>query len=296
MVRRKAIIDIGSNSIKTLIFEPDNGGIIFQSGVIGHLARGQSKSGELSQAAILRNLELLHNAVQECLDMQAANIELYATGALRKASNADQFISRWKELEPYPIKILSAADEAILSYQTASSLATEYPVLCFDLGGGSLELSLGDNIQPTFVHSFSWGALALEEMLGETYPAAPEAIEALLDYLQTQISPILDGKNCSSIVGVGGTVLCLKALELGEWNESQIHGSVLSMDTLNMLIRLLSSLTLPEIISLPGMQPGRHTLVLPAALVCRQILLSCQQDAILLSSRGWRHALAIKRA
>ena len=296
MVRRRAIIDIGSNSIKTLIFEPDNAAIVSQSSVIGHLARGQSKSGELSQAAIMRNLELLHNAVQQCLDMQVKDIRMYATGALRKASNADQFISLWQECEIYPIKILSAADEAILSYQAASTLATVFPVLCFDLGGGSLELSLGDQSKPGFVHSYSWGALALEERLGSTYPITPESITAFTKYLEQQIDPMLVGRNCKSVIGVGGTVLCLKALELGEWNEARINGSVLDMKTLERLIDELSAMHLSEISTLGGMQQGRESLVLPAAMVCRQILLACAIESLLLSCRGWRHALAMQIA
>jgi exopolyphosphatase/guanosine-5'-triphosphate,3'-diphosphate pyrophosphatase len=140
------VIDIGSNSIKSLVASRDDrGGITTQlartidariSAGIGH-ARPR-----LSEDGMQRGLEAIRELLGDAAPFAPERMVLVATSAVRDAANGVEFAKRIQTATGYELRILSGDEEANLIGRGLTAdpqLANLEDFYVFDLGGGSLE-------------------------------------------------------------------------------------------------------------------------------------------------------------
>lgn len=138
---RRAIVDIGSNSIRLVVFggPPRAPVVLFNEKLMAGLGRGVIATGELSAGSIKTALKGLARFALLLREMDVGWCRVVATAAVREAANGPQFLER--------IAALGLAAELLDG--DAEALAAGYGVLCAipgadglvaDLGGGSLEL------------------------------------------------------------------------------------------------------------------------------------------------------------
>ncbi len=142
-----AAVTLGSNSFSLLLATPERGLPII---VAKHrrkvrLAQGFSASGQLQPEAAAAGLACLAWFGQLLRQYQPQVIRVYATAALRQASDSDNFCQRAQALLGHEIEIISGEQEATLIYQgmRATTKATHPRQLMLDIGGASTELVLG---------------------------------------------------------------------------------------------------------------------------------------------------------
>ena len=136
-----AIIDIGSNSVRLVVYlgaqrVPFP---IFNEKVLAGLGSGLAKSGAISTAACERALQALKRFKLLVDHMGAVATHVVATAAARDASNGPDFVARIERLG-LPCRVLSAAEEATLAGLGVVSGIPDADGIAGDLGGGSLEL------------------------------------------------------------------------------------------------------------------------------------------------------------
>ena len=137
-----AIIDIGSNSVRLVIYE----GLsrtptpIFNEKVLCGLGRAILTTGLLPVDGMERAYEALKRFRVLCDIMSVSDLFVFATAAARDAKNGAEFVSKCREITKTDILLLSGKREAELSAMGVISGFWKPQGLVGDLGGGSLEL------------------------------------------------------------------------------------------------------------------------------------------------------------
>ena len=133
-----AIIDIGSNSVRLVVYSGAKRipSVIFNEKVLAGLGRDVGEIGEVAQTRALAALERFRLLVRQ---MGVARIRTVATAAVREASNGAQFLAKVRKLGFEP-RILSGEEEGKRAGQGVLSAIPDADGIVGDLGGGSLEL------------------------------------------------------------------------------------------------------------------------------------------------------------
>src|SRR3954465_6883297 len=111
-----AIIDIGSNSIRLVIYEGEGRipSILFNEKIMAGLGKGLGKTGQLDKDAVARTVAALARFRRLAQDMGVAKLRTVATAAVRAASNGPDFIAQLAEID-LPVELLPGAAEAALA-------------------------------------------------------------------------------------------------------------------------------------------------------------------------------------
>ena len=136
-----AIIDIGSNSVRLVVYagSPRIPFIIFNEKVLAGLGEGLSKGRELSPETQARALAALRRFRILTRQMEVTDYRTVATAAVRDAANGAEFLDQVREIGFEP-EMLSGNQEAVMAGQGVLSAIPDADGIVGDLGGGSLEL------------------------------------------------------------------------------------------------------------------------------------------------------------
>lgn len=139
---RSAIIDIGSNSVRLVVYQgpPRLPATIFNEKVMAGLGRGLGETGAIDPEALDRAIKAIARFVAIAREMQVDHLRAVATAAVREASNGSELVARARELG-VSVELLSGEQEALAAGLGALSAIPDADGIVGDLGGGSLELA-----------------------------------------------------------------------------------------------------------------------------------------------------------
>ncbi|NVJ59226.1 MAG: exopolyphosphatase [Gammaproteobacteria bacterium] len=161
-----AAVDLGSNSFHLTLakHEHNNLQIIGRLKEKVRLAEGLDKYSCLDEASQERALECLAQFRQRMSGMPIENVRAVGTFTLRKAKNAQQFLSRAEKTLGFPIEIISGHEEARLIYEgVAHFQLTNKKQLVVDIGGGSTEFAIGEAFEPRLLDSLQMGCVSFTQ-------------------------------------------------------------------------------------------------------------------------------------
>ncbi len=213
MAKRTAVVDIGSNSARLVIYE--------KTGRFGfHLIAEQKSKVRIGEGAYEKNGYLQPPAVKRAfltLRSFKQTIEKYdvhktlcvATSALRDAPNAKEFVRWIKTHLNLHIRIIDGKTEALYGGIAASNLLPLEDAVTVDIGGGSADMALirGGKVVETF--SIDLGTVRLKELFYDKAATAEEAARRAEHYIETQLKTLPSHFLSERIVGIGGTVRTL---------------------------------------------------------------------------------------
>ncbi len=163
---RQAIVDIGSNSVRLVIYQGDGRvpDIIFNEKVMAGLGRGVAENGRLDDTAIERAITALKRFDLLIGDMKVSRVRAVATAAVRDASNGKAFLAAVASATQFDTELLAGEQEA---YTSALGVLAGIPGargVMGDLGGGSLELVRISDGKPLDRLSLPMGSLRMAAM------------------------------------------------------------------------------------------------------------------------------------
>ncbi|HSD34534.1 MAG TPA: Ppx/GppA family phosphatase [Alphaproteobacteria bacterium] len=182
---RLAVVDIGSNSIRLVVFD----GLkrapfpLFNEKVMCGLGRGLERSGELNADGVVMALDNLGRFVTLAGVMGAERIDLLATAAVRDASNGAEFVRKVEKACGRRVRVLSGEEEAHLSAMGVLMGMPQATGVMGDLGGGSLELVAVERGKLGAHATLPLGPLRLAEAAGEDMGKAAAIVDAALEPL-----------------------------------------------------------------------------------------------------------------
>ncbi|MDP2173125.1 MAG: Ppx/GppA phosphatase family protein [Candidatus Cloacimonadaceae bacterium] len=299
---RKAVIDIGTNSIKCLIADLNAGHIIPVLDIIRTTRLGADlhKSAIISPSSMQRSFEAIRELKELCNLYQAEKIICVGAMTLRLASNAEEFIHRVKTEMGLDIIVLLGDKEAELSFLAAAELA-EYDsdeIMVIDIGGGSTEIAIGTKKQVTRVKSLCLGAVSLTTKLLHSDPPSPQELGSLQKQIQETLEKHYPDPKSYPGIGCGGTLTSLAAVfhSLNSYNAQIVHGTMLSREEIRRQIDIYMSRNLEERKHIQGLDPQRADIIIAGTAIIYGIMEHFSRSDITVSDRGLRHGALIKSA
>ncbi len=178
-----AIVDIGSNSVRLVVYERLGRAPLprFNEKSLCRLGEGLAQTGAIHPDNFRRTVEAVRRFRAIADAMGVRRIDATATEAMRRATNGDALRRAITAESGLDIRILSGAEEARHAALGVISGFFRPVGLVGDMGGGSLEVAeaLDDRVGDRWV-SLPLGALPVEALLGKSPEAAKRAVDALL--------------------------------------------------------------------------------------------------------------------
>lgn len=284
---RTAAIGIGSNSLRMLLAEVENGSMErlgrYREGLRVFAALDENRC--IVPEMVKQASENIDTFAKEALAQGAEIIHLFATSAVRDASNADEFAKAIFDKTGLTLQICSGNEEAELSFMGATN---GVPSGMIDIGGGSTEIVVGDRNGVHEGMSFQMGAVRLFRMLAiKDRDAAKQVIE----YARSLLAPHKDkylAYPAQEWIGVGGTFTTTAAFTQRKfWDDrTNIHGFVLNLRDITEAIDMLAPMPVPQRKLLPFLQPQRADIIVHGLCIlaaCMQVL---QLERITVSEYG----------
>jgi exopolyphosphatase/guanosine-5'-triphosphate,3'-diphosphate pyrophosphatase len=290
-----AVIDIGSNSVRLVVYEAMARSLvtIFNEKALCGLGREVQTTGLLAPDAVAKALTSLRRFRALCRVMKVGRVHAIATAACRDASNGPEFIARAERICGVRIQILSGPLEAKLSALGVASGIHKPDGIVGDLGGGSLELiDLHGNRLRQGV-TLPLGSLALQDLSHKSLKRAEPIVK-------TELSGVAQLKSGRGRVfyAVGGTWRALARIHIIQsgYPLGVMHGYSISaaeaLDFARRLRRLASQNMLADI---EAIADARRPLLTYAALVLEHVILVAKPKTIVFSTFGVREGLLYSR-
>jgi exopolyphosphatase/guanosine-5'-triphosphate,3'-diphosphate pyrophosphatase len=277
---RLAVIDLGSNSFRLVVFQAGEGcwrrtDEIYEPVRIG---QGLMATGRLGEQPIERALATLDVFAHFCRasGLGEGAVDAVATSAIRDASNAEGFLARAHERLGAPIRVLSREAEARYGYLAAVNSTTLSDGCVLDLGGGSMQLVRVAGRDALESGSWRLGTVRMSErFLPPNGPAKRRQLEELCEHIAGELADAEwlaeSNQGPRRLVGIGGTVrnLAAAAQRAAGLPSNGVQGMGISRDALDELVERLAALPAAERSSVPGIKPARADLILAGAMVVR---------------------------
>lgn len=285
-----AVIDIGSNSVRLVIYEglSRSPTPIFNEKVLAGLGREVHSTGLLAPDALERAFGALRRFRALCDVMNVRRLWAIATAACRDADNGQDFIRAAEKICRCKIDILSGKREAQLSAFGVIAGMHEPEGIVGDMGGGSLELVDLRNRRLRAATTLPLGGLALQDMSAQSLKKAEKFVAATLK--QVGFLSAGAGRN---FYAVGGTWRALARLHMNQkgYPLHVMQGYVIPAKEALEFARLVHRVN-PEILSqIESVSDARRPLLGYAALVLEYIIRLAKPRAIVISAVGVREGL-----
>jgi exopolyphosphatase/guanosine-5'-triphosphate,3'-diphosphate pyrophosphatase len=301
-------VDLGTNNCRLLVARPSEGGftVVDAFSRIVRLGEGLSQSGRLSEAAMDRAVA----ALSVCADkLRRRNVSLsrsVATEACRRAANGAEFVERVREETGILLDIIAPHEEARLAVLGCHKLLEpgDGPALIFDIGGGSTELVLIDQVEgsPKIRSWWSapWGVVSLTESEGR---AAIEGEDRLAAYNRMRERARLSFASFAStlpkdvegirLLGTSGTVTTLASVHLAlpSYDRRAVDGLHVPIEAMQQISRMIAGMDYGERSSLPCIGPDRADLVVAGCAILEAILEIWPAEKLGVADRGIREGI-----
>jgi exopolyphosphatase/guanosine-5'-triphosphate,3'-diphosphate pyrophosphatase len=311
---RAAAIDLGTNTVRLLVGEPDGAGgyrPILATQEITRLGQGLFPDRLLQPEPIRRTLAVLEWFRRLATSQGAIRTAVIGTSALREARNRQVFLRRARMETGLVVRVISGEEEACLTLRgvRAALPAAGQPrggrLLLMDIGGGSTEFLLADGGKVLATVSTGLGVVKLTEAYVRHDPPLPSEVKAIRDVVAVRLArlrhegfpglgPAAAGP-AMAFAGTAGTLTSLAAIDLSlmSYDAGRVNGHRLSRDRVEALLREVASLPLARRRTIPGLEPGRADVIVAGAVTCLTAMETLGFPAVVVSDGGLREGVLL---
>lgn len=285
--RPLSIVDIGSNSIRLVIYEgiARSPTILFNEKMMAGLGRGIYSTGRLDPEAVDLALEEFRRFRALSEQAGAESLHVIATAAAREAENGPDFIRRAEEIFGVPIRVLSGREEANYAALGIVSAFRDPDGISGDLGGGSLELVDIRGRNRAEGTTLPLGGLRLQEM-------AKGSIDSAVAIARTELkqASFLEEGRGRTFYCVGGTWRNLARLHMNMrgYPLEVMHHYEFDMSTFSSFLRQIIDGDLSRLKGIDRISKSRRALLPYGAAVLREIYQAMTPEKVVVSALGVR--------
>lgn len=291
MAKTVAVIDIGSNSVRMVIYEKTSR---FAFHLI-HEAKSKVRiselayqnGGELQEKAMQRAYEALRDFISIANSYKVRKTLCVATSALRDAPNKQLFINRVKKDLGLHIKVIEGEKEAYYGgVACANLLPPQKTALSIDIGGGSTEFSFIQDQSITKTFSLDLGTVRLKELFFDQ-----NAIEEAQKYIDSKLA-ILDTLDPKTVIGIGGTFRSIATAIMHKTNYplQKINGFECQIDFFKEYLQEILIADKKRLTKL-GIDADRFDVIKPGALILQRVLQKLSVTKLMASGVGVREGV-----
>ncbi|MEL7198669.1 MAG: Ppx/GppA family phosphatase [Pseudomonadota bacterium] len=296
LVPERAIIDIGSNTVRLVVY----GGtmraptVLLNEKVTAKLGRDIGRTGALAEEAVELAMRGLKRFVLILDDLGLDDVETVATAAVRDASNGGEFVAKLEKLGLSP-RILSGEEEGRLGAQGVLGAFPSAQGIVADLGGGSLELTTISDGVPQSASTLPLGTLRLPDY-------RTGSISDMLASLEKKLAKAGWGTNTNDddnppLYLVGGTwrTMAVYAMQEQGYPLSDPHGLSAPLKDTESWAKTLSKEDKDDLKARDRISTMRAEKLPDAAVLLRALLARLKPKRVHFSSWGLREGLLFDR-
>ncbi|MBN8892719.1 MAG: exopolyphosphatase [Rhodospirillales bacterium 70-18] len=292
---RCAVVDLGSNSVRLVVFEGShrNPVPIFNEKAVLRLGRGLQATGLLNEEAVAQTLTVMNRYAAIARAMGADPFEVLATAAVRDARNGPDFVAGLRARLPgAAIRVLSGEQEAELSAAGMLCGIPDADGVLADIGGGSLEVVRLRAGQRGLARTLPLGVLRLSERAGGDAARARAIAETEL----AGVPWLAEGAG-RDLYAVGGAWRALARIHIAQtgYPLNMVHHYTISRDEARDLTSVIAGASRRALERMPGV-PRRRVEDLPfAAVALRRVLRATGARRVVFSANGLREGWYMER-
>ncbi|SFV53648.1 Exopolyphosphatase [hydrothermal vent metagenome] len=296
MAKRTAIIDIGSNSARLVIFEKTSRygfHLICEQKSKVRIGEGAyEKEGYLQPLAIRRAYFALQSFLHTIEKYQAHKTICVATSALRDAPNGKIFIKWIKRELGLSINVIDGNKEAIYGAIAAKNLLPVNNVITIDIGGGSSDLALIKDGNIIDTYSLNLGTVRLKELFFDKAMPMKEINQKAKVYIDRVFKELPEHFKSNLAIGIGGTA---RALSKGIMKQSEhpldkLHAFTYKIDDFSDYLHAIP-LSSAKNLKKFTLKKNRYDTIREGTLIWNEILSFIEAKAVITSSVGVREGV-----
>lgn len=274
---RLGVLDVGSNTVHLLVVDAHLGAEPtpqHSNKSVLRLAELVDKRGHLAREGSDALVGAVLSASREARDLGCDEVLAFATSAVRDARNSAKVLHRVRDETGVHLEVLTGEDEARLTFLAVRRWLgwSAGRLICLDIGGGSLELSVGDDANPEVALSVPLGAgrLTRERLDGD--PPSKASIAKLRDHVEATLEPgakkLLAGAPIDRAVCTSKTFRTLTRLAGGAPSSAGPRvPRLLTRNGLRQVTAFISRMAAADLAELDGVSAARSHQTLAGAIV-----------------------------
>lgn len=300
-----AVLDLGTNTFNLLIAQWQNNAlqVIENQKIAVKIGKGGIHKNQITEDAAERALNAIKHHKATIDKYNVEKVFAIGTSAFRTAANSSQIAQNISKQTGINIEIISGDREAELIYLGVKQ--TLYidndNFLIVDIGGGSNELILANSHKTIWKESFPLGMARLIERFQFSDPIKEAEIAQLNSYFDETMksfSEILKKHEVKHLAGAEGAfesfINITKANNLGKLPSNDLTNKAIKIDVSQFykIQQILQKSTLSERLSLPGLEPFRAEMIVPAGIFINYIVEKTKSQAISISPFSLKEGVA----
>ncbi|RLA73212.1 MAG: Ppx/GppA family phosphatase [Epsilonproteobacteria bacterium] len=271
MAKRTAVIDIGSNSVRMVIFEKTSRFAFHLLHEVKSRVRisegAYDNNGNLQDAAIKRAVKALKNFLSIAQSYDVRKTLCVATSAVRDAPNKKFFLLHVKQETGLQIKVLDGEKESYYGGVSCANLFPNINAITLDIGGGSTESSEINNHIVSKSLSINLGTVRLKELFFDH-----DDVKGAKEYID-QVLKTCKLTQHEHVIGVGGTIRALSQamMQRSDYPLDKLHGFTFTYDELIKFGNKILKADEEKLKQL-GIKKDRFDVIKPGTLILMKIL------------------------
>ena len=275
---RLGVLDVGSNTVHLQVVDAHPGARpspATNQKVELRLHEYLNKEGEITAEGVALLETSIADAISHAKDFQTEEILAFATSAIRDAKNGADILDQINKKFEIDLQVLSGDDEAQMTFLAVRRWLgwSSGRLLVLDIGGGSLEIAVGDDERAEATVSLPLGASRLTREFLDSDPHTSKEIKALetfvLDSVKRDVPEDIMDHIADHFVATSKTFRTLA--RLGEhWFDD--NPKYLKINSLTKMIPKLQDMSNKERAELPGVSQSRARQIVAGAIVARTVM------------------------
>ena len=296
-MKRVALIDLGSNSVRFVISEITESGsyrLVYQQKESIRLSEGMWTQQMLTKPAMERAIKTLKALAHMARAMEVTEIQGIATAAVRLAKNGPEFIRRVYTETGIDLRPISGEEEAYLGFLGVVNTIGLDDFIVFDLGGASIEISLIQDRQLKKSVSLPMGALV---MTGQ-FKSGLEFTKFEYDTMIAHIQHVLHGESWLKnlklpLIGIGGTARNIAKMDQREQNYPipRLHNYKVKKSAMVELFKRIKETPWEGRKKISGLSSERADIIVAGMAVIMEVMEYTKATSMIVSGCGLRDGL-----
>lgn len=301
-MKRVGIIDVGSNSMRLVIFEISKNRAFFPIEDIKETVRlgdGVNITGKMKESKIELGVKTMMLFNEICKRNQVDEIVAFGTAALRIAENGKVMVEKVREEVGIEIEVFSGEQEALTSFNGAINGLDIQDGVVIDLGGSSLEVVVFRNRMPVDKISLPFGAVTLGEIGDLKDDLSRSDEEKIRKYIGEKLDEVEWLKELKGLplIGVGGTVRNIASIhtKMIDYPLDILHNYRMNLKDVRKVVHLVKDKKYKEKLEVEGLSKSRADLFVGAAIAVEELLNHCKMEGLIISGYGIREGVLYKK-
>jgi exopolyphosphatase/guanosine-5'-triphosphate,3'-diphosphate pyrophosphatase len=301
-------VDLGTNNCRLLVARPTDSGftVVDAFSRVVRLGEGLSRTGRLSQEAMDRAVAALGVCAEKLRRRNVSLSRSVTTEACRRAANGAEFVRRVGDETGILLEVIDPQEEARLAVLGCHRLLEpgDAPALIFDIGGGSTELVLIDQVEgvPKIRSWWSapWGVVSLTESEGREAIAGEDRLLAygrMRERARRAFARFAEmlpkDRDGIRLLGTSGTVTTLASVHLAlpAYDRRAVDGLHVPVEAMQDISSMIAAMDHRERASLPCIGADRADLVVAGCAILEAILEIWPAKKLGVADRGIREGI-----